>query len=79
MEKWEYNVVVTHLATGLGVEPNIAKAWEMQGHDGLTDWNRIQRMGAEGWEMVSVFSLAGAATMGTVSYQVVWVFKRQVP
>jgi hypothetical protein len=77
VEKWEYNVVVTYLATGLGVEPNIAKAWEMQGHDGLTDWSRIQRLGAEGWEMVNVFTLAGAANMGTLSYQVVWVFKRK--
>jgi hypothetical protein len=48
--------------------------WETVGADGVTDLQRIQKWGEEGWEMVSAMPIASG---NGNTYQVSWVFKRR--
>jgi hypothetical protein len=57
-------------------KPDVGKIWEEKGQDGKTNWDRIQHLGEDGWELVSCFPITtgeGATT------EVSWVFKRQRP
>ncbi len=71
MDQWSYNVLVVDMV-GMP-KPSITKMWEMRGPDGLTDWDRLQNMGREGWELVSVMPVAS----GQNTAQIVFTFKRK--
>jgi len=71
MDQWTYNVLVVDM-TGM-MKPSITKMWEVRGPDGLTDWDRLQNMGREGWELVNVATVA----TGQNTSQVVFTFKRK--
>src|SRR5215217_3409782 len=77
MDQWNYNVLVVDIATGgFNISPgqaNISRMWEVRGPDGLTNWDRLQQMGRDGWELVSCFPMVS----GGVTVQVVWAFKRR--
>jgi hypothetical protein len=75
MDQWNYNILVVDLGGPMRTPTTISKMWEIRGPDGLTDWDRLQNMGRDGWELVNTFPIA--ATQGTTA-QVVWVFKRRV-
>lgn len=74
MSVWQYTVLISDISAPY--RPSINKVWEMRGVDGKTDWDRLQAMGAEGWEMVSSYPVAGPNGM---SVNIVWVFKRLAP
>lgn len=75
MANWQYNVLVVDLGSAvMKINSTISKMWEVRGPDGLTDWDRLQQMGRDGWELVNTFSVAGS---GGATVQVIWVFKRQ--
>lgn len=70
---WEYNAFVMDL--GVVLTNNINDAWSNRiGPDGFTNWEVLQRMGREGWELVSCFPV----TSNGWTRQVVWTFKRPV-
>lgn len=73
MDQWTYNILVVDLLGG--AKPSITKMWEIRGPDGLTDWDRLQNMGREGWELVSILPVASG--QGATA-QVVFTFKRKV-
>jgi hypothetical protein len=73
MNRWEFNVLVVDVAANF--QPNMEKMWRDKGPDNLSNWDRLQQMGQEGWELVSTFPLT--ATGGTT--KVVWTFKRALP
>ncbi|MDQ2807780.1 MAG: DUF4177 domain-containing protein [Chloroflexota bacterium] len=77
MDQWTYNILVADL---VAPKPRAAKMWEVRGPDGLTDWDRLQNMGKEGWELVSVSPVAGAFGISSmpVTTQLVFTFKRKV-
>jgi hypothetical protein len=72
MAIWEYNILVTVIRTLW--KPDMGKIWGDKGPDGKTDWDRVQRLGEEGWELVNCFPVASGEG-GTA--EVAWVFKRQ--
>ena len=77
MDHWEYQILVvdTHYMVGILVAtPVISTMWELRGPDGLTDWDRLQKMGRDGWELVSSTPIA---TGYGVTMQVVFTFKRK--
>ncbi len=76
MDQWNYNILVVDL---VAPKPNISKLWEVRGPDGLTDWDRLQNMGREGWELVNATPVVGWGVSGmAVTTQMVFMFKRRV-
>jgi len=68
---WEYTIVHTdRLNTPSG--PQLAPIWRRKYADGTTDWDQINKLGQEGWEMVSAFPVEAAGTLLYVAF----VFKR---
>jgi hypothetical protein len=69
--KWEYTIVHTdRLNTPSG--PQLAPIWRRKYADGSTDWDQINKLGQEGWEMVSAFPVVGGGTLLYLAF----VFKR---
>lgn len=69
--KWEYTIVHTdRLNTPAG--PQIAPIWRRKYSDGSTDWDQIQKLGEDGWEMVNAFPVEGSGTLQYLAF----VFKR---
>ncbi|MGA7733189.1 MAG: hypothetical protein WCD37_18165 [Chloroflexia bacterium] len=75
MDQWTYNILVVDMAGVMGNKPSITKMWEVRGPDGLTDWDRLQNMGRDGWELVTVLPVASGQG---VTAQVVFTFKKRV-
>lgn len=79
MDQWEYQMLVVDMGgTGsqLGfVRSTIGKMWQFMGPDGRSDWNRLQSMGREGWELVTALPIS-AGNGNTI--EVVFTFKRKV-
>jgi hypothetical protein len=76
MDQWNYNILVVDITGGFNVNPSaisISKMWEVRGPDGLTNWDRLQQMGREGWDLVNCFPMTGSGS----TTQVIWVFKRR--
>ena len=68
---WEYTIVHTdRLSTPSG--PQLAPIWRRKYADGSTDWDQIQKLGEEGWEMVNAFPVEGGGTLQYVAF----IFKR---
>ena len=68
---WEYTIVHTdRLNTPSG--PQLAPIWRRKYADGSTDWDQIQKLGEDGWEMVNAFPVEGGGTLQYVAF----VFKR---
>ena len=78
MDQWAYNILVVNLG---GSKPNAAKMWEVRGPDGLADWDRLQNMGRDGWELVNVLPVTGQFGIAAlaITTQMVFTFKRKVP
>jgi hypothetical protein len=74
MDKWEYQIMVSTMSGIL--KPDISPIWETVGADGVTDLQRIQKWGEEGWEIVSVLPIASG---NGSTQQVTWIFKRKKP
>ncbi len=77
MDQWSYNILVVDL---VAPKPTAAKMWEVRGPDGLTDWDRLQKMGSDGWELVSVTPVTGGWGVSgmVVTTQMVFTFRRKV-
>src|SRR6266851_5555938 len=69
--KWEYTIVHTDRLNTPG-GPQLAPIWRRQYADGSTDWDQINKLGEDGWEMVNAFPVEAN---GTVLY-LAFVFKR---
>jgi len=68
---WEYTIVHTdHLNGPSG--PQLAPIWRRKYADGSTDWDQINKLGEDGWEMVNAFPVEGAGTLQYLAF----VFKR---
>src|SRR3954447_531634 len=68
---WEYTIVHTdHLNGPSG--PQLAPIWRRKYADGSTDWDQINKLGADGWEMVNAFPVEGGGTLQYLAF----VFKR---
>ena len=68
---WEYTIVHTdHLNGPSG--PQLAPIWRRKYADGSTDWDQINKLGEDGWEMVNAFPVEGAGTLQDLAF----VFKR---
>ncbi len=74
MAAWEYNLIASNVNSLF--KPDVGKVWQEKGPDGHTNWDDIQHLGEEGWELVSCFPIA---TGGGSTMEVIWVFKRQRP
>ena len=72
MDHWEYQMLVVDLEKSMH---GINHMWEMRASDGLTDWDRLQKMGRDGWELVSSTPIAYG--LHGVTMQVVFTFKRK--
>src|SRR5438477_6257789 len=68
---WEYTIVHTdHLNGPSG--PQLAPIWRRKYADGSTDWDQINKLGEDGWEMVNAFPVEGGGTLQYLAF----VFKR---
>src|SRR5258708_39299290 len=68
---WEYTIVHTdRLNTPSG--PQLAPIWRRKYADGSTDWDQINKLGEDGWEMVNAFPVDGGGTLQYLAF----VFKR---
>ncbi len=68
---WEYTIVHTdRLNTPSG--PQLSPMWRRKYADGSTDWDQINKLGLDGWEMVSAFPVEAGGTLQYVAF----VFKR---
>ena len=56
------------------MRPDISRMWQVPGTDGVTDWDRLQKMGREGWELVTCVTF----DFGGFTMQMIWTFKRQI-
>jgi hypothetical protein len=75
VDQWTYNILVVDMTGAVANKPSITRMWEVRGPDGLTDWDRLQNMGRDGWELVTVLPVA--AGQGSTA-QVVFTFKKRV-
>ena len=69
--KWEYTIVHTDRLNTPG-GPQLAPIWRRKYADGSTDWDQINRLGEDGWEMVNAFPVE---SNGTIQY-LAFIFKR---
>ena len=70
-QMWEYTIVHTdHLNGPSG--PQLAPIWRRKYADGSTDWDQINKLGEDGWEMVNAFPVDGGGTLQYLAF----VFKR---
>lgn len=68
---WEYTIVHTdRLNTPSG--PQLAPIWRRKYADGSTDWDQINKLGEDGWEMVNALPVEAGGTLLYVAF----VFKR---
>jgi hypothetical protein len=56
MLTWQYNAHVGDVIDpkDLYLTTRVSLIWEMKDKSGKTSWDKIQEMGNEGWELVSV-------------------------
>jgi hypothetical protein len=73
MAAWEFTVVLSN--TSAVLMPDVSKVWTSKDSAGVSDWDRIQQLGQEGWELVSCCPVAAGNGM---TYQILWTFKRPV-
>jgi hypothetical protein len=71
---WEINVYV--MDVGGMIKPNINEAWMKTAPYGRTQWDRLQQLVREGWELVNCVSIA--VNQGA-TFQLLWTFKRSTP
>jgi len=69
--KWEYTIVHTDRLNTPG-GPQLAPIWRRKYADGSTDWDQINKLGEDGWEMVNAFPVESG---GTIQY-LAFIFKR---
>ena len=69
---WEYSITHSDRLTNTAGIPQISSIWRTKYADGSTDWDAIERMGREGWELVSAFPVDGN---GTTLY-ITFIFRR---
>jgi Domain of unknown function (DUF4177) len=70
-QMWEYTIVHTdHLNGPSG--PQLAPMWRRKYADGSTEWDQINKLGEDGWEMVNAFPVEGSGTLQYLAF----VFKR---
>ncbi len=70
--RWEYSITHSDRLSNVSGVPQISSIWRTKYADETTDWDHIQRMGSEGWEMVSAFPVEAN---GTTLY-VTFIFRR---
>jgi hypothetical protein len=68
---WEYTIVHTDRLSAPG-GPELAYIWRRKYSDGSTDWDQINNLGADGWEMVNAFPVESAGSLQYLAF----VFKR---
>jgi hypothetical protein len=69
---WEYSITHSDLLSNVSGVPQISSIWRTKYADEATDWDHLQRMGREGWELVSAFPVMAD---GTTLY-VTFIFRR---
>ena len=69
---WEYSITHSDRLSNVSGVPQVSSIWRTKYADETTDWDHIQRMGREGWELVSAFPVTGN---GTTLY-VTFIFRR---
>lgn len=69
---WEYSITHSDRLSNVSGVPQISSIWRTKYADETTDLDYIQRMGSEGWELVSAFPVSAN---GTTLY-VTFIFKR---
>lgn len=68
---WEYTIVHTDRLSAPG-GPELAYIWRRKYSDGSTDWDQINNLGADGWEMVNAFPVESGGSLQYLAF----VFKR---
>ncbi len=71
MAAWEFTAVLSNV--GAVFTPDVTKVWEVKDTAGQSDWDRIQKLGQEGWKLVSCCPVTAGNGM---LYQILWTFKR---
>lgn len=71
---WEYSITHSDRLSNVSGIPQVSSIWRTKYADETTDLDYIQRMGSEGWELVSAFPVSAN---GTTLY-VTFIFKRPV-
>ena len=57
-----------------------ARLWSVKDNEGLTAYDRMQRMGREGWELVSAVPTSDPAVRGGYGEAgLLFIYKRPVP
>jgi hypothetical protein len=74
-QAWEYSITHSDRLTNTAGIPQVSSIWRTKYADGSTDWDHIERMGRDGWELVSAFPIEGN---GTTLY-VTFIFRRPAP
>lgn len=69
---WEYSITHSDRLSNVSGVPQISSLWRTKYADETTDWDHIQRMGRDGWELVSAFPITAN---GTTLY-VTFIFRR---
>ena len=77
MDQWEYQMLVVDMAKSMR---GINHMWEIRTPDGLSDWDRLQKMGRDGWELVGQVPIIGQFGLAptAVTTQIVFTFKRKL-
>jgi hypothetical protein len=70
----EYMITHTNRLTTPG-RPPLARIWGKKYADVLTDWDQINSLGADGWEMVNAFPVESGGSPRDLAF----VFKRPMP
>jgi hypothetical protein len=71
LQKWEYTIVHTDRLNSPG-GPQLAPIWKRKYADGSTDWDQINKLGDDGWEMVNAFPVEQGGALQYLAF----IFKR---
>jgi uncharacterized protein DUF4177 len=76
-EIWAHPVNITKVNfASIEVEP--ALIWTRKDKEGRTEWDKLQKFAADGWELVSVTPIVTASNLSHTS-TLLYTFKRPVP
>ena len=74
-KKWKLHAFAASLREGYeaGMGVTAKAVWTSKGDDGKTDWEKLEDLASQGWELVSVTPLGAAHTM-----ELLYTFKMPV-
>jgi hypothetical protein len=74
---WTHAVNITKANfASVTIDPSFV--WTVKDKEGKTEWEKLQKLAADGWELISVTPIASVTSLGHTT-TLLYTFKRPLP